>query len=359
MNTTVTDFKERNVVYIYLGERDWSTIPKDVPIDKWLYDKAWMRSYCSRLSTTKRRIRTWFEFADKKVPMLPAVAVSVILLGCSIYVQNRVNTTSMVELVKAERVQKVLPIEPIKDLPVSSVKADAINSEAAVQKIDRSILVDRHEPIENNVIEDRIQIENFRHLGTTSTNTDKGEKVPSAEKPPRGADLKQKTREALANTGLPLPIQTKAEIKPQLQPPLPKFIGSVKSKVEKPQGALEKKSDDLGKKKSWMAIEDSGEESKASLTNLTAPMNPNNRVDEPKSKPVVSQMESNQEQDSIVLQDYKIVTLTKNSVVISDPKTRAHKQVFVGSKLPGGETVKAVNEDSGVVTTEIRILKMK
>lgn len=361
MNSSASTFIDVNVMHIYLGEREFSTIPNDVPIDKWLYDKAWMRSYCSRVSTAKRKVGKVLGFFGKKIPVSPSILLAIALVTGAVYVQKIVNAPAKHSAPVVGTESKLYPIKRSKTLPPVILQEPTSTVEnglpaAVVEQV-------MQDPVKREVIEDKIKLVVARSSDEVqSKKVEKSVAETKKTSPTKSSVVTEKKptlQDSMAKTNLPLPAGPTSSAQPRLLPPLPQFIAPTKTQsVDRPVNGTEKKVDSTGMHKSWMAIEDLNEEPKpVSASNVAA--EPSVRQEEPKPKAPIKPTETVSEATPVVLQNYKIVTLTKNSVVIADPTTKTHRQIFVGAKMPGGETVKGVNEDAGTVTTDVRVLKMK
>lgn len=340
-----------DVIFINLGVRDFSTIPQDVPIEKWLYDQAWMKKYNSLHQRFLRFVDSKID--RKKWAKILFIIVSSLLMIGAFYIQQQVNEN------KSAANKKLIPVleknKPILDKTIVKRSEESVAPQVLLSQHEPINLAETIQPTENVATKNEVitrysepeqQNKNAQLNVTASSVKVEGEK--KSDKRDKRAYLTQNDRVTLST-----PKEKLMGLNMVSRPPIPQEIAGHPIPT-KPTIAKEILAD--AKPRKWMAIEEVNENqgNHAAARDVSK-----ETVAKANVHSIETTVETTPKQTQVVLHDYKIVTLTKNSVVIFDPEQKRHKQIFVSNKLPNGEVIMEVNEESGIVMTNLRKLQMK
>jgi hypothetical protein len=379
-----------NTLVLLLGEREWSNIPNEISIDTLFSDDSWRHSYRMRLRSAKLALGQITEETKKrslkKISLLAGIAIGVALI---------LNLVTTKFLSKAET-KNHKDVSAISN-QIMQKNATSKNQTIALKKVDQLSESTRSQLLISKIITDEISIKNGSNQnGSLVANEAETRTFPSNIEmlSDRSLDTAEKTRpgikdlskiikqnsetgilkNSLKNLQRPKSVEEKLPVPALEKPltrdfPLPPIPGSFDKKINSPQVptvAIGKTVAVVAPEKPMLEVDETGIEPSVPREATTVNSNVEKRKDvneiekTSEKTPGVEKMEKKQ---ILVnrgdLPNYKILAVTKNSVVISNPINKMPKQILVGNAMPSGEILKSVDEGAGVATTDARVLKMK
>lgn len=317
-------------VLINLGQRESSNIPMDLPISEWFGNEQWIKHY--RLSYVKHKFKSMVvsTIHSRYLRRFFLTIFCVIAVGLAVQVQKKINgnilsSPSMTNEVIAKKDTRM------SSGVIRSVNANNSNVTAATQtQAPELIEWPAHESRSNKVASEDVR---SKPATLNRTSDDISEKLKRAE-----LALPKSFLKAPSKTVKP-PIPEKSEALVKSENLVRKVGSSQLTAEEKPMMVIQDVEPAKEIVQSPKIALESSEKQTTAIENV--------KLEQPKEP-----------SKQLPLPSYKIITVTKNSIVIADPVTKMPKQIFVGKELPSGEIIKSVNEDKGTVVTNSRILKM-
>lgn len=323
-------------IIIYCGERQSGSIPERLSMNEWFGNDAWINNYTTNLIRFKFRVLGEDILHSKRLVRFATYTCAFLTIAGAVYFQKKMNAK----------------LEPV----TQSQQANENSSRMRAGQIGMASNTKTNSPDEkNNLVPKDHKPVVDESIGTIqSFNASPIQIIKREDAIERVEPKKLTLAEKMASTQLPSPMEMKLT---RVKPPLPQLPPAAVPKststkqrnlgngIEPPMMVIHDEHS-----KETIAPATVGSVAASASVAATSPASAHAEITKPEQHKAI---------EVAPLPTYKIVTMTKNSVVIADPVSKLPKQFFVGSSLPSGEIVKSVNEDTGVIVTNARTFKMK
>jgi len=327
---------QNDTLTLNLGEREWGTIPRSISIEDWFYNESKGQRLVIRIHSELYPLIRIFAARRKTLVRLSKVMLAGIFLGGAFIVQKELNKSSP-SLDNRPYVAASIH-EKNSQKPIASASKPSLSNVDVVSKLEGQ---NKNEPLIETGESVNTIVEKYDASFIANQNSSRKEKYEHRSK------LQLQLAEKKAKTNLPpppTPIELASKI--NVKPPLPKHLTTGEQ-------INTRQNNDLLNRNTMMAISETPEP--AAILQKEAGELGARKVDIPTPSAQVEKKPVEVKQAA--LPNYKLIAITKNSVVISDSMNPMPRQFKVGEKLPSGELIKSVSEGSGVVVTDSRTLK--